>query len=943
MSLSHTETQLDPWEPCKQCIIVNVDQDDEKQYSGVNDNKYLECDKCSEWIHPTCDDIAHEIAEKIDIYYCMKCRARTRKITYRRDQPKSKENIVLAPPKLEVHYSKNEATTTINIEKPKHKPKIINKNKPKQKAVKKPMAEEPLHITNTEIAEQNNIATNVVSQDDENAIMPTSDELLNKSQEEANPNTINGYLEQNNSMIDETLSQYMQLIPAAQVKTVEESGVDNINEEEETISQFIQQIPGGQEKDTEDNSEKNCEYNDISNTEGSPSQQTHVMSEMSTEHTQIDGLENSIQILQIESPFRSNSENEESTKDHETSTCHDSSIDQKSDSEKSQLDTLSEDEVDDELKLQIPKQTESMPNSQTVLNEEIESSDRVATEDEQKTDELMHKEEDIEKLKSPKKQRKKGTKSKQSRIEEKMPKKKLKKKKLAEEIKNHQLQDKNKQEIIVEYIALEKMLSQKQAEISESREEIQLLQPFREKYLMTMKVLDEQSKQNGNETEKNIATLQKRLIEHEESSKEQMKKIVDLKISATAKQIEIRKLKEAANKNLSKLNDLEGIREQTQGRISRTDELLNVKTNQIESLEKIIETKNLEIDYMKNQGKARDNEISRLEDQLKSMEKINKDLNHELEIVSENIIKNITEPNGEAEIVNISKEGNKICSYYKMGQCKVINCKYSHEDETSQTTTNQDKSKLPCVFYQLGQCKAKNCKFSHEKSKPDVRPDKSQANQRGQSSHMQNGKKSKIPCRFHSKGRCNLGSQCSFSHSDTSSNKSKSETPCLYFQNGYCKWNENCQYLHQVKDDWSVVKRKINRREEICFDFLRGKCSKGNFCHKSHPDKSNRCSDFDQGFCERKSRCHKTHMPDRPTINKFKRTEAVKQNVAHVETNSPTVPVNPAQRCNDFDNGFCPKRGNCPLKHAKDRISSTENANQDEGMKNSSQLQTHRL
>ena len=133
-----------------------------------------------------------------------------------------------------------------------------------------------------------------------------------------------------------------------------------------------------------------------------------------------------------------------------------------------------------------------------------------------------------------------------------MSKKKQKTKKVNEEVKNHQLQERNKQEIIAEYLALEKKMSQKEAELTEKHEEVSRLQSIRDKYITAMKVLEDRKKQNENEPVKIIASLQSQLIEHEEKSKEQMKKIVDYKISTTAKQTEIKKLKESAKKTYQK-------------------------------------------------------------------------------------------------------------------------------------------------------------------------------------------------------------------------------------------------------------------------------------------------------------------------------------------------------------------------------------------------------
>ena len=102
--------QLEPWEPCKQCKIVKIDPNNEAEYTGTNDNKYLECGKCSQWTHPTCDNINNDEYEKIEKYYCKRCRTRNRQITYKIISPEksSEENeinssvVALEPPKIDM-------------------------------------------------------------------------------------------------------------------------------------------------------------------------------------------------------------------------------------------------------------------------------------------------------------------------------------------------------------------------------------------------------------------------------------------------------------------------------------------------------------------------------------------------------------------------------------------------------------------------------------------------------------------------------------------------------------------------------------------------------------------------------------------------------------------------------------------------------------------------
>ena len=59
-----------------------------------------------------------------------------------------------------------------------------------------------------------------------------------------------------------------------------------------------------------------------------------------------------------------------------------------------------------------------------------------------------------------------------------------------------------------------------------------------------------------------------------------------------------------------------------------------------------------------------------------------------------------------------------------MGQCKLLNCKFSH-NETNRQTTNQQKlqykpietkSKNICGLYQMGRCPKTDCKYLHKDS-----------------------------------------------------------------------------------------------------------------------------------------------------------------------------------------------------------------------------------
>ncbi|GMH38707.1 hypothetical protein BSKO_06591 [Bryopsis sp. KO-2023] len=52
---------------------------------------------------------------------------------------------------------------------------------------------------------------------------------------------------------------------------------------------------------------------------------------------------------------------------------------------------------------------------------------------------------------------------------------------------------------------------------------------------------------------------------------------------------------------------------------------------------------------------------------------------------------------------------------------------------------------------------------------------------------------------------------------------------CFDFAQGRCR-RENCQYQH----DFGAIVRHNSRERRICFDFLRGECSRGKMCRFSH-------------------------------------------------------------------------------------------------------------
>ena len=516
---------------------------------------------------------------------------------------------------------------------------------------------------------------------------------------------------------------------------------------------------------------------------------------------------------------------------------------------------------------------------------------------------------------------------------------------MKERAQKHPLQHRSKQEIILDYVYLEASAKSKDLECKGKDDQITTLNEIKGNYEILMNALEIKANATETDPESKIAALQIKVAQMESTTKENAKKIEDLKKLNNSKQAEIKKLKEALSTNQTKINELEGIREQIQGRIVRTEELLTLKTQQVESLNDINKANETEANRMNE-------ELERRDIQINNMQKENNELKREIEAITNSLTEKEKSKEDEIEILpetpanNATKQKKEICVYFKMGGCKASNCKFQHcqinndkpqtpkepiisydtrgipmpeEDEEDDDDNDEDI----CVFHKMGRCRDSKCTFKHISARP-----------------INEKQPVKKTCKYYIKGTCKYDESCHFNHDKSSKRQPKKHTPCRYFEKGFCIWQDKCEFLHLDKEQPArKVTAPIDHDKTICKPFLKGNCKKGNFCVNTHPDPSTRCTEFDEGYCSRKSKCPRPHLPDRPESNNYRkiniatryrdallnsRDAATHKKEKPVQTNhTPTAGdqelPSTIRRCEDFDKGYCPNYRSCKLLHAKDR------------------------
>ena len=149
-------------------------------------------------------------------------------------------------------------------------------------------------------------------------------------------------------------------------------------------------------------------------------------------------------------------------------------------------------------------------------------------------------------------------------------------------------------------------------------------------------------------------------------------------------------------------------------------------------------------------------------------------------------------------------------------------------------------------------------------------------------------------------GKCRRGEKCPFKH------ENKSEE-CIFYKRGHCSRGNECRYVHKKEEITNPNQNNyIERRRQ----------PKSTQIDQRNQQTSERCKEFDRGYCSRKNRCPLKHCKDRLT-DEMNRTEDERSTPANPSQESQNQNQN---RCADFDEGFCPRRSRCHLKHLKDRI-----------------------
>ena len=104
---------------------------------------------------------------------------------------------------------------------------------------------------------------------------------------------------------------------------------------------------------------------------------------------------------------------------------------------------------------------------------------------------------------------------------------------------------------------------------------------------------------------------------------------------------------------------------------------------------------------------------------------------------------------------------------------------------------------------------------------------------------------------FRNKGRCRYGDECKYEHSEGDSIANPPRGQCFNFQeDGECKFGDRCRFKHGEEDPRfdengdrvrTGEKKKRRRKprpktDEVCNNFMEGKCRFGENCRHQHPD-----------------------------------------------------------------------------------------------------------
>ena len=155
---------------------------------------------------------------------------------------------------------------------------------------------------------------------------------------------------------------------------------------------------------------------------------------------------------------------------------------------------------------------------------------------------------------------------------------------------------------------------------------------------------------------------------------------------------------------------------------------------------------------------------------------------------------------------------------------------------------------------------------------------------------MLNEKRSRGPCfDFQKTGACWRGNTCIYSHGELDRLSLKEDAPevppnnlCFNFQKGKCSKGDACNYSHWQPKETMDLTNDLKDNKEVCFDFQKtGACWRGNTCKYSHGEldrlslkedapevpPNNLCFNFQKGKCSKGDACNYSHWQPKETMD----------------------------------------------------------------------------
>lgn len=134
-------------------------------------------------------------------------------------------------------------------------------------------------------------------------------------------------------------------------------------------------------------------------------------------------------------------------------------------------------------------------------------------------------------------------------------------------------------------------------------------------------------------------------------------------------------------------------------------------------------------------------------------------------------------------------------------------------------------------------------------------------------------------CRDFMAGKCQRVS-CRFLHAGSTAQKTQI---CGDFTRGLCTRGDACRYSHS-----------LDVADNYCRDFQAGLCSRGDECRYSHDPPKMKCRDFAAGKCMR-AKCKFLHEGAGSYEDQENKEEAIAQNIAEAEAISYAASAEEAQ------------------------------------------------